>query len=106
MAMPMPPSPRGAGPQPSMMQAPQPGAQGLMDTEMQPAGMGPDVGQLKQQFLAQLRQLIQQIDALSSTFPAFAPFADQIMQAAQEGMVQVVAALGAQELPQTPMGIA
>ena len=104
--MPMPPS-RGPQGMPLGNAPPaQPGAMGMMDAEQAAAPpMQNDPMQLKNQFLTQIRQLVQQIDALSSTFPAFGEFAEQMMQAAQQGMIQVVAALGAQEAPQNPMGM-
>ena len=105
--MPMPPAPRGQG-MPLGNQPPQapPGAMGMMQAEQPPGSAAmSDPTSLKNQFLMQIRQLVSQIDAMSTTFPAFAPFSEQMMQAAQDGMIQVVAALGAQEQPQSPMGM-
>lgn len=105
MSMPTPVPPRGRelGNQPSPQLA-QPQPMGMMGAEGPPQ-QGPDVQQLKQQFLMQVRQLVQMVDALSTTYPAFAPFAEQIMNAAQDGMIQVVSALGAQEGPMSPMAM-
>lgn len=101
MALPMPVPPRGMplgnAPQP------EPSAEGMMAAE-QPQ-MGPDVQQLKTQFLSQVRSLVQMVDSLSSTYPAFAPHAEQIMEIAQQGMIQVVSALGAQEPTVNPLAM-
>lgn len=108
MAMPMPPRRGVPGAEAQPEQAPTPdmmGMAGMQEQQTSPMGQNPQVDQLRMQFMGQLRQLVSMVDGLSQTFPAFSPFGEQIMSIAQEGMMQVVSALGAQQAPPSPMAM-
>lgn len=67
--------------------------------------MTPNANDLKQAFLEQVRTMSQSAQALAQQYPSFAPFAEQIVKAAQEGMVAVISQLAAQTPSPNPMAL-
>ena len=110
--MPMPPMRGGsqlASPQAdqSIPPAPAPGADisSLLGGGPPAAAMTPNANDLKQAFLEQVRTMSQSAQALAQQYPAFAPFSEAIVKAAQEGMVAVVSQLAAQTPTPNPLAL-
>jgi hypothetical protein len=61
---------------------------------------------MKMQFMEMVRQLTALSTSMAQQYPAFAPFAEAITKAAQEGMMSTIAQMAMQQQTPNPMAIA
>lgn len=105
--MPMPP---GRGQAPPTQNAPLPQAPpadvaALLGGGLEGQPPVPGSQDLKQGFQEMVRQLTGMASQMAEQYPAFAPFAEQIAKAAQEGLMGVLVQLGSQEPQPDPMAL-
>lgn len=71
-----------------------------------PDAMTPNMNDMRAAFMQSIRDLTAMSQNLAAQYPAFAPFAEAITKAAQEGLMSVVSQMAMQTQSVNPMAIA